>query len=50
VTAEDGTIQYIDPDTAKSAARQGTIAKAFGVVMYLFGEPTERDERENKQE
>jgi len=50
VTAEDGTIQYIDPDTAKSAARQNTIAKAVGALMCLFGEPQEQQEQRTNRE
>lgn len=48
VTAEDGSTQYIDPDTAKSASRQSTIAKALSVFQYLFGEPQEQQEDKNE--
>jgi len=50
VTAEDGTIQYIDPDTAKSASRQGTIAKALSVFQYLFGDPQNPQKQGTNQE
>lgn len=48
VTAEDGSTQYIDPDTAKSASRQSTIVKALSVFQYLFGEPQEQQEDKNE--
>jgi hypothetical protein len=39
VVMRDGATQYLDPDTAKSMARQDTIAKALHVVTWLFAEP-----------
>lgn len=50
LTAEDGTIQYIDPDTAKSASRQSTIVKALGVFQYLFGDPQNPQKQGTNQE
>jgi hypothetical protein len=35
----DGETVYLDPDAAKSMARQNTIAKALNVVTWLFAEP-----------
>jgi hypothetical protein len=40
----DGKTVYLDPDAAKSMARQKTIAKALDVVTWLFAEPQDAQE------
>lgn len=47
----DGTTQYIDPDTAKSMARQNTIAKALHTVTWLLAEtPHTQEHKPTDQE
>lgn len=46
----DGTTQYVDPDAAKSMARQNTMAKAWHAVTWLLAEPENPQEQKTTDE